>query len=276
MSQHRPDPHGPTRRSVAASAVWGVPVVSAAVAAPLAAASPAPCFSTTVFPPASVASDPTVLTAISPGGAVSTVRITSVLAPGTTTESQGRSFDLTGEGSVWIGEETGPPPSETVARAGEPGAFGPGTLLLNQRRAGALTQTPSPGSDSQTLTFRFFGADGRPFDPLDVRFTFQNITSLSDLSLPWVAGWWTTIGFSLAPTSISAQGSDPGVGTGTVADPFRRSTSFEPVLVNDPRFDTFAFDVLPSGSTLTLSQHDGQQGWHSTALTALRFRARDC
>ncbi|MCJ1689376.1 hypothetical protein [Rathayibacter sp. VKM Ac-2927] len=276
MPQHRADPHGPTRRTVAASAAWSVPVVSAAVAAPLAAASPAPCFGTTVFPPTSVASDPTVLTAISPGGAVSTVRITSVLAPGTATGSQGRSFNLTGEGSVWIGEEAGPPPGETVARAGAPGAFGPGTLLLNQRRAGALTETPSPGPDSQTLTFRFFGADGRPFDPLDVRLTFQNITSLADSSLPWVASWWTTVGFSLAPASISAQGPDAGVGTGTVADPFRRSTSFEPVLVNDPRFDTFVFDVLPSGSTLTVSQHDGQQGWHAIALTALRFRARDC
>ncbi|MDY0914272.1 hypothetical protein [Rathayibacter festucae] len=276
MSQHRADPHGPTRRTVAASAVWGVPVVSAAVAAPLAAASPVPCFSTTVFPPTSVASDPTVLTAISPGGAVSTVRITSVLAPGTATGSQGRSFNLTGEGSVWIGEEAGPLPGETVARAGAPGAFGPGTLLLNQRRAGALTETPSPGSDSQTVTFGFFGADGRPFDPLDVRLTFQNITSLSDSSLPWVAGWWTTVGFSLAPTSITAEGPDPGVGSGTVADPFRRTTGFEPVLVNDPRFDTFAFDVLPSGSTLTVSQYDGQQGWHAVALTALRFRAPDC
>jgi hypothetical protein len=40
--------------------------------------------------------------------------------------------------------------------------------------------------------------------------------------------------------------------------------------------DTFAFRAFPSGSTLTYSQHEGQQGWHASALSALSFVSRNC
>ncbi|QHF23192.1 hypothetical protein GTU73_03670 [Rathayibacter sp. VKM Ac-2804] len=271
MSQRPSTPAGPTRRTIAASAAWSIPVVSAAVAAPLAAASPATCRSTTMFSPSKAASTPTVLTAVSPTGVASTVRITSVLAPGTTTETEGRSFDLTRDGTVWAAVG-GPRSAEEVLFA----EFEPGPLLLNQRRAGAITETPPPGSDAQTLTFEFLDSAGRSFDPLDVRLEIQNITSYVLPGYPWVLSRWTTVGFSVAPASISSRGGDAGAGSGVMDDPFRRATSSAPPPQRDHLVDTFTFGVFPSGSTLTYGQHEGHQGWHASALSALSFVSQNC
>ncbi|QHC64159.1 hypothetical protein GSU69_16690 [Rathayibacter festucae] len=271
MSQHPSEPTGPTRRSIAASAAWGVPVISAAVAAPFAAASPTSCVSTTMFTPSKVASNPTVLTAVSPTGVLSTVRITSVLAPGTTTETQGQDFNLTRDGSRWIGSFQPGSLTEKVVRN-----YPAGPLMLNQRRSGPITDTPSPGSDAQTLTFEFVGANGRPFDPTDVRLSIQNLTSGVSYGLPWVTNYWSTIGFSVEPAAISSPGGRPGAGRGTLAEPFRRdeeTSSYDP---SGGLVDIFTFRTFPSGSTLTYSQHEGQQGWHASALSALSFVSRNC
>ncbi|QHC60045.1 hypothetical protein [Rathayibacter sp. VKM Ac-2760] len=271
MSQHPSDPAGPTRRSLAASAAWSLPVVSAAVAAPLAAASPVSCLSTTMFTPTSVASNPTVLTALSSTGVLSTVRISSVLAPGTTTETRGQDFDLTRDGSRWASNGDPSAVGEVVLRD-----YPDGSLMLNQRRAGPIEEEPSPGSDLQTLTFEFLGADGRPFDPTDVRLTIQNITSFAVPNDPWLVDWWSTVGFSVPPASISAMPGHPGAGAGTVADPFRRDASTDLGIFGGALVDTFIFRTFPSGSTLAFSQHQGQQGWHAIALSALSFVSRTC
>ncbi|ROQ15562.1 hypothetical protein EDF54_0426 [Rathayibacter sp. PhB93] len=282
MSTHPSDSSGPSRRSVTAGAMWSIPVVSAAVAAPLAAASTVPCTSTTMFTQSVVsATNPLTLSATSPTGTTSTIRITSILAADTTTTptTDSRSFNLTQNGTVWYAGGT-----PQLAIEAPLDFFGPGLLILNQRRAGRVStptetvpEVPTPGSDSQTLIFEFFDADGKPFDPTDVQLTFLNILSdAASTGLYWALKSWTTVGFSVAPTSISSRGGNAGVGAGTIADPFRRATADERSLPRTPRYDTFSFRSLPSGSSLVYSQFGGLQGWHNSAITGLGFRTSDC
>ncbi|NQX15570.1 hypothetical protein [Rathayibacter sp. VKM Ac-2857] len=256
---------------MAASAAWSVPVVAAAVAAPLASASPVFCRSATMFTRSTVASNPTVLSAVSTTGVPSTVRITSVLAPGTTTETEGQSFNLTRDTVVWSGFAERRSSYEAQGRGG----WVPGSLVLNQRRAGSTAGTPTAGSPAQTLMVEFFDKDGRPFAPVGAELTFSHIDSRAAPSAPWFVSSWDTVGFSTPPVSISSRGGSAGTGAGTVADPFRRATGDEPA-GGEPLFDTFAFDVLPSGSTFVCGQHEGRQGWQSLALSALSFRSTDC
>ncbi|ROQ15563.1 hypothetical protein EDF54_0427 [Rathayibacter sp. PhB93] len=280
MSTHPSDSSGPSRRTVTAGAMWSIPVVSAAVAAPLAAASTLPCTSTAMFTQSSMSLNPLTLTATSPTGTSTSVRITSVLAADTTTTptTDSRSFNLTQDGTVWFAGG-----STDFANEGPLDYYEPGVLLLNQRRAGQVStsdvripEVPTPGSDSQTLIFEFFDVDGKPFDPTDVQLTFLNITSRADDDLYWALRFWTSVGFSVAPTSITTRGGAAGVGAGTVADPFRRATKNEPARPLAPRFDVFTFASLPSGSALTYSQFGGYQGWHNSAITGLGFRTSDC
>ncbi|NRG40654.1 hypothetical protein HRK28_06930 [Rathayibacter sp. VKM Ac-2835] len=266
-----PESSPPSRRAVMGSAAWGIPVVAAAMAAPSASASPVSCRSTTMFTTSAIASNPTVLTAVSPAGVVSTVRITSHLTPATTTETEGQSFNRTRDTVVWDGFVQRTRSYEAQARRG----WEPGSFVLNQRRGGPVSETPTPGPPSQTLALQFFDASGRSFAPLDVRLTISDITSASPPSGAWFTSHWDTVGFSSAPTSISSEGGDAGTGAGTLADPFRRATGGEPS-GGTPRLDTFAFDVLASGSVLVCSQHEGRQGWQSLALSALSFRSTDC
>ena len=264
---------GVPRRSVSAAAAWSVPVAAAVFAAPLAAASTAvPCTSTAAFVPSGAGStggDTAVLQSVSSSGAVSTVRITSVLAPDTTTTTRGVSYNLSQGGSGWAGTSIG----RVVVEQSFSG-FGPaGALVLNQRRSGPLSEVPTPGSDAQTLTFQFFDAQGALFDPVDVRLEIFDITSVRSTS--WLSSYWDAVGFSVAPTSIEKDVQSAGVGAGTIADPYRRATETEPT-TEVQRTDVFSFDVLPSGSTMTYTQHDGQQGWHFIALSGLSFRATDC
>ncbi|ROQ65190.1 hypothetical protein EDF36_0693 [Rathayibacter sp. PhB152] len=282
MSTHPSDSSGPSRRSVTAGAMWSIPVVSAAVSAPLAAASTLPCTSTTLFTQSVVsATNPLTLSATSPTGTTSTIRITSVLAADTTTTptTDSRNFNLTQNGTVWFAGGT-----DRQAYENAVDYFGPGLLILNQRRSGPVstdgaitTEVPTPGSDSQTLIFEFFDADGKPFDPTDVQLTFLNILSdATSLGLYWALKSWSTVGFSVEPTSISSRGGNAGVGAGTIADPFRRATAGERALPRTPRYDTFSFRSFPSGSSLVYSQFGGFQGWHNSAITGLGFRSSDC
>ncbi|MCJ1702438.1 MULTISPECIES: hypothetical protein [unclassified Rathayibacter] len=281
MSTHPSDSSGPSRRSVTASAMWSIPVVGAAVAAPLAAASTLPCTSTTLFTQSSMSLNPLTLTATSPTGTSTSVRITSVLAADTTTTptTDPRSFNLTQDGTAWYAGGTFQFANEVPLSFYEPGL-----LLLNQRRAGRVSTTtenvpevPTPGSDSQTLIFEFFDADGNSFDPTDVQLTVLNISSdATSLGLYWALKSWSTVGFSVAPTSISSRGGAAGVGAGTIADPFRRATAGERAVPLAPRYDTFTFRSFPSGSSLVYSQFGGFQGWHSSAITGLGFRSSDC
>ena len=262
---------GPTRRDVAASAAWSLPVVSTAIAAPFAAASPATCRSVAMLPPSRPSLRPPLLTAVAPSGVVSTVRILSELAPGTTSLTQDEDFNLGWDGGRWA--SSGDPSSvgEVVVRN-----YPAGSLMLNQRRSGPIAEEPSPGSDRQTLTFEFIGPDGRPFDPTDVVLTVQNLTSSATPGYPWLINWWSSVGFSVAPVSITSTAGHPGAGAGTVQDPFRRAAPTDVGIIGGVLVDTFTFGVLPSGSTLTYSQHEGQQGWHASTLSALSFVSRNC
>lgn len=272
MSQHSSAAPGLSRRALTSSAVWTVPVIAIAAAAPMAAASTAaPCTSVTEFSANNSGGNPAILTATSGTGTVSTIRITSVLAAGTTdTPANGQSYNMSTNGSGWAGNAYNGVNSE-YAFSG----FGPaGAIVLNQRREGPVTAPAGPGSDAQTLVFEFFDAAGAPFDPVDFQLTVFDITSNTDTT-SWIPNYWDAVAFSTAPATISANGSSVGVGAGTSADPFRRATGSE-YTTSTPRSDTFHFGVFPSGSTLTYTQHDGRQGWHFISLTDLRFGATDC
>lgn len=261
---------GPSRRTLTSSAMWTLPVIAVAASAPSAAASAAPCTSVTQFSAGNSGGNPALLTATSPTGGTSTIRITSVLGAGTTDTTNGTSYNMNVDGSGWAGNAPGGVASE-YAFSG----FGPaGAIVLNQRREGPITETPDAGSDSQTLTFEFRDAAGALFDPVDFQLTIFDITSNTDTG-SWLPNYWDAVGFSTAPTSVSSNGSSAGVGAGTTADPYRRATSSE-YTTSTPRSDTFHFGVFPSGSTLTYTQHDGRQGWHFISLTDLRFGADDC
>lgn len=264
---------GPSRRTVSAAAVWSAPVAAAVVAAPLAAASTAAlCDSAVAFDQTSnTGGDTAVLLAPSSSGAVSTVRITSVLAPGTTTTTQGRSFNLTQSATFWGGNygDTDLDIIEQQKSASVP----EGALVLNQRREGPITTLPSPGSDSQTLTFQFFDPQGRVFDPVDLQLEFWDFTSRARPE--WLLSHWDAVGFSVAPTAIVQDSLFAGTGAGTLADLYRRVGGDDPTITFFKN-DVFSFASFPSGSTLTYTQHDGRQGWHSLFLTSLQFRSDDC
>ncbi|NQX15572.1 hypothetical protein [Rathayibacter sp. VKM Ac-2857] len=270
MSQPSSGTPGPSRRTVTTAAAWSAPVAAAVISAPLAAASTAvPCYSAVNFRRTSNTGGSTaVLQAVSPSGAVSTVRITSVLAPGTTTETQGTSYNLTQAGMGWGGRTT-----DGAAAEESYSYWGAKALVLNQRRAGPITELPSPGSDAQTLTFQFFDPQGRVFDPIGFELEIVDLTSQE--RRVWTPTHWDTVGFSVAPTSIAKDGLVDGVGAGTIADPYRRATGEAPT-TSFSKTDIFSFDAFPSGSTLTYTQHEGRQGWHAIFLTGLRFRADDC
>ncbi|ROQ15544.1 hypothetical protein EDF54_0407 [Rathayibacter sp. PhB93] len=264
---------GPSRRTVSAAAVWSAPVAAAVIAAPLAAASTAVlCESAVAFRRTSnTGGDTAVLLAPAPSGAVSTVRITSVLAPGTTTTTQGQSYNLSQSGFGWQGRV-----GSTALESREErfsGSAPRGALGLNQRREGPITTLPSPGSDSQTLTFQFLDPQGQVFDPVDLQLEFFDFTSLSRQA--WVPTHWDAMGFSVAPTAIVQDGLYAGTGAGTLADPYRREGDNLPT-VDVFKKDVFSFASFPSGSTLTYTQHDGRQGWHSVFLTGLSFRSAVC
>lgn len=270
MSQRPSDAPGIARRTLTATAAWSIPVVSVAMAAPLASASTSPCTSVTQFSASNAGGNPAVLTASSTAGGTSTIRITSVLGAGTTDTTNGISYNMNVDGSGWAGNAPGGVASEYAFSS-----FGPaGAIVLNQRREGPITETPDAGSDSQTLTFEFRDAAGALFDPVDFQLTIFDITSNTDTG-SWLPNYWDAVGFSTAPTSISANGSSAGEGTGTTTDPYRRATGSE-YTTSTPRSDTFHFGVFPSGSTLTYTQHDGRQGWHFISLTDLRFGAEGC
>ncbi|ROS28334.1 hypothetical protein EDF22_0056 [Rathayibacter sp. PhB127] len=271
-SSSTPTP-GPSRRTVSAAAVWSAPVAAAVIAAPLAAASTAAlCDSAVAFRRTSnTGGDTAVLLAPSSSGAVSTVRITSVLAPGTTTTTQGQSFNLTQSGLGW-GAVTGETDLEST-EVQYSGTAPRRALVLNQRREGPATTLPSPGSDSQTLTFQFFDPQGRLFDPVDLQFEFYDFTSQDRQA--WQPDHWDAMGFSVAPTTIVQDGLFAGTGAGTLADPYRRVEGDVSTIAYFKN-DVFVFDVFPSGSTLTYTQHEGRQGWHGVFLTDLRFRSAVC
>ncbi|QHC60049.1 hypothetical protein [Rathayibacter sp. VKM Ac-2760] len=264
---------GPSRRTVSTAAVWSAPLAAAVIAAPLAAASTATlCESAVAFRRTdNTGGDTAVLLAPAPSGAVSTVRITSVLAPGTTTTTQGQSFNLSQSGTCWTGEfgATDLESSEVQASGSAPR----GSLTLNQRREGPVTTLPSPGSDSQTLTFQFFDPQGQVFDPADLQLEFYGFTAKDREA--WTPNHWDAMFFSVAPTAIVQDVLFEGTGAGTPADPYRRENGDAET---GPYFqnDIFSFDVFPSGSTLTYTQHAGRQGWHSVFLASLSFRSAVC
>ncbi|WP_127888279.1 hypothetical protein [Rathayibacter festucae] len=258
---------------MSAAAVWSAPVAAAVIAAPLAAASTAAlCDSAVDFARTrNAGGDTAVLLAPSSSGAVSTVRITSVLAPGTTTTTQGRSFNLTQSGSAWGGGIGDTALESTEAQYGDSAPRS--ALVLNQRREGPITTFPSPGSDSQTLTFQFFDSQGRLFDPAGLQLEFFDFTSQDRQA--WVPDHWDAMGFSVAPTEIVQDPIFAGTGAGTLADPYRRVGGDDGTITFFKK-DIFVFDVFPSGSTLTYTQHEGRQGWHTVFLTGLQFRSDVC
>ncbi|NYF13498.1 hypothetical protein HDC34_001792 [Pseudoclavibacter sp. JAI123] len=260
------------RRTLVAGAAWSIPVMAVATAVPLAAASACP---TAEFDAAFVTNSDSgsvkVLNATSPDTADTyTVRITSTLAPGTTTTQNGQSYNFSQNGSGWNGDFADDGSGDYTYSG-----FGPaGAIVLNQRKEGT-TAPIGPGTDSQTLTFEFFDASGAAISATNVAIDIFDITSVEVPA--WRASYWDAVGFSVTPASIVSEPTlDQGAGTGTLADPFRRSGGLFPTnpMEQAQYQDEFRFDSFPNGSTMDYTSFNGNQGWHFIAVSSIRFTAQ--
>lgn len=260
---------GIRRRTLLKAAAWSVPVMSLAVATPLAAASQALCDTdfAVQFTVGPGGASPATLTATSPDSAeVYTVQISSALGANTTTTQAGASYNFSQNGSGWNGG-TDPIGNTDYVFTG----FGPaGALVLSQRVQGSNAPI-GPGADSQQLTFTFTSSLGTVVNPTDFQIQVFDISSAT--ANIWRSNYWDTVGFSVAPDTIThAPLRDPGLGAGTLADPFRR-TGGNIQTGQGPFVDTFQFASFPSSSTMTYSQAAGRQGWHFIAISGISFTA---
>lgn len=266
------------RRVVLKGAAWSAPVIAAATAAPMVAASGPidPCVPVSAgFTSAVTSTDGATITlsASSPTvpGETYSIRITSALSANTVTKN-----------GPTDPEETQVSHNLTVGNSGINGGrnndviftgFGPlEAVVLNQRGQDPSNPAHSP---VQTLTFEFFDGDGNIVNPESASVDVFDISSVLSSSGTARATYWDTVGFSLTPATIEAisalsQGS-PGAGDGTLANPYRRLDGHQPSQEASQYHERFHFGSFPSGSTLQYTSHAGRAGWQFISITGIRF-----
>lgn len=262
---NNPQPAHISRRTIVTAAAWTIPVISAATAAPLAAASTPLCTGTATASAVAVAGNPSEWTATVPGSATTyTVRAVSTLGPGTTTTQNGISHNLTDDGAGWNGEAAADGSDDY-----EFSGFGAaGSLVLNQRIDGT-TAPASTLAPTQTLTFEFVDSTGAAFTPKNFELTVFDISSVANSG--WRATYWDAVGFSVTPESITPSPASAGVGAGTLADPFHREGDNEFTPLDSDFLDVFRFASFPTGSTMLYTQNGGAQGWQFISIAGLKF-----
>lgn len=298
-SPEAPRDNGISRRLVVKGAAWSIPVIAAATAVPMAAASAPPC-SPVTFPimpgDQTTAPEPqsVSLSTQGPDGSTYVVTISSAASTTTTVGQSGgldglpyTSFNLTTSGNGWAGN-VAPDGSQDYTFGGFLPPTG-GAIVLNQRAAvdPEPSGTAAIGSDLQTLTF-VITKDGEVINPANFSMEIFDITSYVGVIPPGGdpyggngrGAYWDAVGFSLAPTSIAFTGSPgaatTGSGTGTLADPYHRSGSQEATPGSGYVSDTFTFATFPSGSTMQYSNYDGMVGWHFIAISSVTFDVPGC
>lgn len=266
----------PSRRALLQTAAWTAPTIAFAAAAPTASASTPPCTPVQVQLIATATStNPLLLTAVGPNGEIYTVSIQSTTTSNTITgetDATGihQEFNLTQGSSGWAGNLVAG--DQVVTGFGDPGA-----IVLNQRAqysGGTSTSggVPLAGEVSQTLTFTF-RKGSTVINPVDVSFTIFDISSVQGSH--WRGNYWDTVGFSVAPASVNSA-TNPGVGSGTISDPFHRATGNEGTGTSPVPFsDGFTFDSFPSGTQMVYAQLAGRQGWQFISISGITFTTEE-
>lgn len=301
---------GVSRRAVLKSAAWATPVVAAAVAVPQAMASTQPpCtpVTFTILPDQpSPESQSVTLTASDPLGNIYTCTISSTIGANTVIGQSRPStgdanwpevgyttFNMNTTGSGWNGGEADDGRWDRVYTG-----FGPTAIVLNQR----AKVDPEPngmvplGADEQTLTFAFT-MNGAPYDPENLSVDIFDITSVKFTPRPntnpgdgsgwhpnagptgWRVNYWDAVGFSVPPSSIAFTGASPygpGVGAGTIADPYRRANEHEPTVSSGVTSDRFTFPSFPTGTTMKYTNWNNTRGWHFISISGIQFDATHC
>ena len=272
---------GLSRRAIVQGAAWTVPVIALATSAPLAAASG--CVET-VTQAVAVQGNPAQYTFTPAGGTGSyKLFVSSVVDSGTETSQANAAhggpfdFNMGVSGSGWNGE--GPDDGSgdyPFSGFGENGA-----LTLNQRVKGT-TAPASSAAPLQTLTFTFQDPAGATYNPTNFQITVFDISAVNfQDSTPGFSGWRAkyrdSVGFSTPPTSIANGGSAlPGIGSGTLADPYRRATDNESTPPTLDFTDTFTFSSFPSGSKMIYTQVGDTQGWQFISIAQIKFDVTVC
>ena len=253
-----------SRRSVVRGMAWSVPVLALATAAPAQALSGCTTF-TTSLTSSSAVQNPMMLAA-SDGTSSLSVRVSSVLGANTTVSQNGQTFNMTRSGSGWRGGFAGDGSRDSVFSN-----FGPaGAIILNQRSTASSSNLPL-GSPTQTLTFTVL--DGAtPLAVQNLRLTVFDISSASGQAGGWRGVYWDAVGFGITPTDISsAAGKDQGAGTGSIGDPFRRSSG-SLATGTGPYSDTFTFASVPSsGLQMRYSSYQSRSGWQFISIAGITF-----
>lgn len=259
----------------------------------MAASGPCTSVTFTIQPDQVTAPDPqvVVLTEVDSFGDTYTVTISSTLSATTTTGQSSaasggvyQGFNLSTAGSGWNGDVADDGSGDYTYNGFGPGA-GVGAIVLNQRSS----VDPEPdgvsplGSDVQTLEF-VTRKNGVVIDPENFTIDIFDITSVfgepgSPPNSGWRALYWDAVGFSVEPASITPSGTfsyGPGVGSGTLASPFRRAGEIEPTVADGYIEDKFFFDTFPSGSTMQYTNHAGARGWHFISISGISFEMGNC
>ncbi|GAA2899067.1 hypothetical protein [Microbacterium esteraromaticum] len=253
-----------SRRTVVRGFAWSVPILAAAAAAPAWAVSGCRTF-TTSFTTSSTVQNPTRLPATD-GTRNLTVELTAVSGANTTVTQNGQTFNMTRSASGWNGGWSDDSAGDWVFTD-----FGPaGSIVLNQRSTTDASNQPI-GSPTQTVTLTFL--DGStPVSVSNLRIDVYDITSAN--TPRWRDSYWDAVGFNIAPSSIlPAPGKDQGLGAGTIADPFRRSTAGLSTGTG-PYQDRFTFTTVPSsGLQLRYTSHQQKSGWQFISIAGITFDA---
>ncbi|PPF44883.1 hypothetical protein C5B85_09115 [Pseudoclavibacter sp. AY1F1] len=249
-----------SRRGLLRASAWSIPVLAVVTAAPLASASTSQCQLTAVLVASDQPVNQVVLQTSVPGV---TVTLTSTRALGTVTEQNGQNFNFTANGSGWNGDADGFDFVFTDFAV-------PGAIVLNQRGSASSV---SPRQDVQFVVKN----NGVPIGVSSMKITVFDISSVEETfgAYAWTATYRDAVGFSQQPESIAHVSApplaDPGVGSGTYTNPFRR-VSVNAQTEDEPYIEEFSFDsVASTGLGLRYTSYGSKAGWQFIALNAISF-----
>lgn len=278
-----PPRRGIPRRTLAKGVAWATPVVTIAQTAPMFAASGVyNCTgSTTTWTANSTSGTQTAVISATGGTCQLKVTMSSTMVSGCATT---RNMTVGTQG-LW----TGGPNSPNNCSNGTTFTAAPSNaLILNNTFCTCSTSCNGPNCGgvfqpvcascggeqaAQDIRFAFTTLAGAPLTSLtSLALAVYDISSNIDTNLParWTGNYYDAVGFSVAPTSITRDTQNAGTGTGSLTDPFRRSTQSYPTSAG-PWTDTFNFASI-AGNTLTMRYSNyGTSAYGTQAIAVTGF-----
>lgn len=297
MSNHSALSTPTSRRTVVKGVAWAVPAVTLATRIPAFAASGLCTFTTPAYTSSNTSGGKQVSSLTATNG-TSTVTI-SVATSGTnitytpSIPSGSANYNMTLGQNVWAGNYRCTWGAASLNPIQD--SYG---LILNQAASYTATacstghwikngaSSSTPATPSQTLTFTFTDAQGKTINPTNVSIAVEDITAVTTNSNA-LGNYYDAVYFSSAagssmPAQISypsgsASSSNKLTGSGTSADPYRRSdpaNAASDQYANNKQYwhDVFTFSSFPSGSHMTYTDY-GYGGWQYIAITGITFSA---